>query len=205
MFTRLIAFAICTFAFVSTTHADFSAYKCEGPTRGPVTVIKNKGACEGFKTASGIVKFPRVASGELFVSTDARTVVMIEDYLPAQVLKDGTTVEALYNPEPLVASPSCRTERLFPINLGSVVFNVVHDPCVLTVYRDGKAVAGYDLARLVKNLAGVQHSISHIRWVASLPTTIDGDRFTLTTITGRRIVFDTRDGRILQEADLPRP
>jgi hypothetical protein len=154
------------------SHADFSPYKCDGPAKGPVRAITYDGACHGFKSGDKTVLFARIASGTLRASKDGRTVVMIEDYLPGQV-RDGKQVEALYD------------------------VDLVLDPKVLVVYRDGKRVAMYDLARLVKHLDKVQHSTSHIRWVESLPDELGADRFTLTTVTQRRIVFDTKTGKIL--------
>ena len=159
------------------SHADLVSVKCDGPTRGPVRVIKHGSACQGFTVGDKSIRFSRLASGHLLASKDGRTVVMIEDYLPARV-KDGKTVEALYD------------------------IDIVLDPRVLVIYRDGKRVAFYDLARLVKHLDRVEHSISHIRWVAALPPSLDGDRFTLTTTTKRELVFDTRTGKLVEERDV---
>lgn len=177
MMSRLVVL-VSLWLFPVTARADLVAYKCDGPDKGPVRVIRNGSACQGFETGGKQVLFSRIASGHLIVSKDGRTVVMVEDYLYGRV-KDGKSVEAFYD------------------------LDVVIDPRVLIVYRDGKRVAAYDLARLVKHLDRVAHSISHVRWVESLPSVIDGDRFTITTVTKRRIVIDTRNGGILEEEDMP--
>jgi hypothetical protein len=125
------------------------------------------------------VLFSRIASGHLLASKDGRTVVMLEDYLPGHV--NGTSVEAHYD------------------------LDVVINPHVLVIYRDGKRVAAYDIATLVKNLDQVQQSISHIRWVAQLPPEIGDKQFTLVTTSKRELVFDSRTGAILAEREASSP
>jgi hypothetical protein len=175
MFKRLL-FAVLLF-IPATSRADFAAYKCIGPKSGPVRVTAdNSGACTGFATRDKNVTFSRIASGTLVAAKDGRTVVMVEDYVHGRI-KDGK-LTAIYDKD------------------------VVVDPPVLAVYRDGKRVAAYDLATLVGKLDRVKQSISHVHWIDTLPT-FDGNRITLTTVA-KRIVLDAKTGKLLEQEETSR-
>ncbi len=165
----------------SLAAADFDASRCTGPTAGSVRVIADTAdghACTGFIATGKTVRFSRMISGTLLVSKDSKTIAMIEDYLPAN-LEGGASV-ALVGGEKIT------------------------NPTVVQIWRDGKRVGMYDVARLVKDVNKVSESISHVRWVMQLPKTFDGT-LTLTTTSGREITFDGTSGKIVDERDVPVP
>jgi hypothetical protein len=173
---RSFAFTLVCILSASPAAADFARYQCRA--QGPVKVITHGSTCRGFHADKKEVMFPRIASGTLVSSKDGRTVVMIEDYLSGTITKAG--IEADYDLE------------------------VIVNPRVLHVYRDGVRVAAHDIARLVKDVDKVGQSISHIRWVETMPSEIGEKSFEITTTTKRRITFDSKTGAILAEVDAPR-
>lgn len=153
--------------------ADSVGARCTTPAKSSVTVIEQGSTCRGFIHGKQFVLFDRMVSGTVLSSTDGRTVVVIEDYLPANIEKKQ--VVALIGWETIV------------------------NPSVMWVYRDGGRMAVYDIERLVKDVTKLQESISHVDWVGALPTSLDGKTFTLTTTSGRTIVFETATGTIRSE------
>lgn len=154
-------------------HADLVGARCTIPAKSSVTVIQQGSTCRGYLHDTQLVLFDRKVSGTVLSSKDRRTVVVIEDYLPAVVEKKQ--VSALIGWETIV------------------------NPTVMWVYRDGGLVAAYDIERLVKDVTKVKQSISHVDWVGALPTSLDAKTFTLTTTSGRSIVFATATGTIRSE------
>lgn len=166
-------FLLCSLASSSLAAADDTAYRCTGPTSGPVRVIPDSGGgCRGFTVAKKSQYFTRMTSGTLLASTDGRTVVLVEDYLSANVEKG--TVIALVDAEQII------------------------NPVVLQIWRDGKRVAYYDIKRLVQDVHKVRESISHVDWVDTMPAVIEA-KFTLVTTTGRELTFDGATGKIVDE------
>ena len=80
----------------------------------------------------------------------------------------------------------------------------IANPRVLQIWHGGKRVRQYDVNRLVKDTTKVEESISHVRWVAQLPTSIEAT-FKLITTSGREITFDSKTGEILTELQVPVP
>jgi hypothetical protein len=168
---RSIVF-IAVLSFTAPARADVAAAKCVAADKVVKPIVLGA-SCQGFRTGTTEVRFSRIASGTLVASKDGRTVVMIEDYLSGR--ETNSQIEALYD------------------------LDVVVNPKVVHVYRDGKRVAFYDIARLVKDVHKVQMSTSHVRWVASMPTAITGASFEIKTVNNRRITFDSTTGAILDE------
>ena len=165
----------------SLAAADSDASRCTGPTKGPVRVIRDEpdgNACVGFVAAGKEHHFSRMISGTLLVSKDTKTVVAIEDYLPANL--ENKEIVAFVDGEKIA------------------------NPRVLQIWYGGKRVRQYDVNRLVKDATKVEESISHVRWVAQLPTSIEAT-FKLITTSGREITFDSKTGEILTELQVPVP
>lgn len=168
---------LCSLASSSLAAADDVASRCTGPTSGPVRAIPDpEGGCRGFTAGKKSEYFTRLVSGTVLASADGRTVVAIEDYLSANV--EGQAVVALVGGEQII------------------------NPVVLQIWRDGKRVGRYDIKRLVQDVHKVRESISHVAWVATMPTSIEA-RFTLVTTTGRELVFDSATGKIIDERAVP--
>lgn len=162
----------------SLAAADIAGVHCMGPKSGPVRVLEDDdGACRGFSIAGKEQYFTRMASGTLLVSKDSRTIVLVEDYVHGSI--DGSAIVTLVGNERIV------------------------NPTVVYIWRDGKRMGMYDVARLVKDVQKVSSSISHVDWVAQLPKTVDGPKFSLTTTSGREITFDVKSGNIVDERDVP--
>ncbi len=121
--------------------------------------------------------FSRMASGTVLASKDGKTVILVEDYLSG-------TVDA--------------RRKVVTTDIDS---EAIDNPTVLQIWRDGVRVAFYDIARLARDVTTLQRSISHVRWVAELPTDLDGARFSIVTTSNRRVTFDTRTGKIVDEQD----
>jgi hypothetical protein len=165
----------------SLAAADSEAYRCTGPTTGPVRVIagsEDGNGCLGFVDGGKEHRFSRMISGTLLVASDGKTIVMIEDYLSAN--RAGGAIVALVGGEQIV------------------------NPVVLQIWHDGKRRGMYDVARLVKDVSKVEESISHVRWVAKLPSSI-GATFTFVTTSGRELTFDSKTGNLVGERDVPVP
>jgi hypothetical protein len=144
-----------------------------------VHVIGDGDVCRGFRIGKREILFSRFASGHLLVSRDGHTVVMLEDYLPGRV--ENGTVEALYD------------------------LDTITNPTVLVVYRDGKRVAFYDIAKLAHDVTKLARSISHVRWVAAMPDVLDNHQFQITTTSKRELVFDTVTGALVEQRDAATP
>lgn len=173
----LLAVAILSAA---RAHADAVRYRCNGPATGPVRVITDDThVCRGFTINKKQTLFSRLASGTLLTSRDGKTVVLIEDYLSGSVDTKRKIVETDIDSE------------------------VIENPTVLQIWHDGHRVAFFDIARLTKDVTKLEQSISHVRWVAELPPTVDGAQFTLVTTSGRKITFDAKKGTIVDETDVP--
>ena len=165
----------------SLAAADFDASRCTGPTAGNVRVITDSDdgkACVGFVAGGKEVRFSRMISGTLIASKDGKTIAMVEDYLSGHL--EGGKIVALVGGEQIV------------------------NPTVLQIWHDGKRRGMYDIARLLKDVTKVEQSVSHVRWVATLPASVDG-RFALVTTSGREIMFDGKTGKIVDERDVPVP
>ena len=158
--------------------ADLVRYRCTGPTTGSVRVVVEDGTCRGFTVSGKQQLFARMVSGTLLASQDGKTVVLIEDYLSATV--DGTSIVTDIDRKRIV------------------------NPVVVQIWRNGTRVGAHDIARLVRDVTKVEQSISHVRWVASLPANVDGAQFTLVTTSGRRITFDSKTGAIIEERAVKR-
>ena len=156
-----------------TARADFAAFQCDGPSKGPVKAIVDDGACVGYQ-ATNTVTFPFRGSGRLLASADGRTVVMLESYLNGTV-KNGRIVEFIGT-----------TERPNPI--------AVH------IFRDGKLVAVHRIHDLVVRANLIVPSISHVRWVRAVGE-IGATEFSITTSSFRTIRFDSKTGSILENKD----
>ncbi len=178
MLLRSLLVSLCLLP-TSLAAADLVATRCNGPRAGNVRVITDDGsACRGFSTAGKEHRFARFVSGTLLVSKDDRTIVLVEDYLLGSV--EGSAIVATVDGERII------------------------NPTVVQIWRDGNRVATYDIAHLVKDVKKVRETISHVRWVAQLPTSVD-DRFTLITTSGRELTFDAKSGKLVDETDVPVP
>jgi hypothetical protein len=171
--SRLGLVIILSILVSKTAYADFSHYLCTGPTTGDVRAISDDSACRGFRIGKREVLFSRIASGHLLVSKDGHTAVMIEDYLPGRI--HGKTVEAEYD------------------------LDTITNPTVHVVYRDGKRVACHDIAKLAGDVTKLSESISHVKWIATMPDVLDNKRFQITTTSKRELVFDTVTGALVEE------
>lgn len=178
MLLRSVLVSLCLLPG-SFAAADLVAVRCNGPRTGNVRVITDDGsACRGFSTAGKEYRFARFVSGTLLVSKDDRTIVLVEDYLLGSV--EGSAIVATVDGERIV------------------------NPTVVQIWRDGKRVGMYDIARLVKDVRKVESTISHVRWVAQLSTSVDA-QISLVTTSGRAITFDSKTGKLVDETDVPVP
>lgn len=164
---------------VSVARADYSAHSCRGPASGPVRATVTDNACTGFVVSrpgarAKTVTFPFVGSGDLRASADGRTVVMIQSYLYGHIDEHG---------------------KLVDMDAPKVV-----DPIGIYVYRDGKLVARHTVRALLARLGEAEQSISHVRWVKTIPASI-GKTFTLEMVNGRTAELDARTGRIVAQTD----
>lgn len=175
---RSLLIATFCFAALPTASADVARYRCTGPTTGPIRIISDGNTCRGFVAGTKQHLFSRMASGTVLASKDGKTVILVEDYLPG-------TVDT--------------KRKVVTTNIDS---EAIDNPTVLQIWRDGVRVAFYDIARLAGDVTTLQRSISHVRWIAELPTDLDGARFSIVTTSNRRITFDTKTGKIVDEQDV---
>ncbi len=175
----LLLAGLCLVSLHTTrASADIVRYRCTGPTAGPVRVVVEDTTCRGFTVGGKQQLFSRMASGTLLASQDGKTVVLIEDHLSGVV--SGASIVIDLDREKII------------------------NPVVVQIWREGTRVAAYDVARLVNNVKKVASSVSHVRWVASLPADVDGAQFAIVTTSGRSITFDTKTGAITDERTLKR-
>lgn len=174
--------ALATLSSIPSSHADESAHYCQGPTSGPVSVIHDGATCSGYQVADAkggapkLVDFDFKGSGRLLASSDGRTVVMLQSHLYGRVTKAAKVVEFVGPAEK-------------------------KNPVVLYVYRDGKKVASHRIHDLAKRPALLSQSVSHVRWLSTLPKGLDAQSFSLTTSSHRTLSFDTTSGALLKQED----
>ncbi len=166
----LLVFVLLTFSAIA--RADLVAAKCDGPKEGAVTAVSGSGGCIGFARpgldgGSTQVQFPSPMSGQLFVTADGRSVVMVASYLSG-FLEKGRVISRDMD------------GRDAP------------NPIVMRIFRDGQEVAAHRIEALLGRPARLESSISHVRWMKACAVEAEGVRLTL--LDGTSLVIDLLSG-----------
>jgi hypothetical protein len=178
MLTRLgiVPFIALALSFAaSNARADYTAHICRAPKTGPVKALVRDNACVGYEVRGKRVRFSYPGSGQLIASSDGRTVVMLQSYLPGGINAKGEIEQC--------CAPT------------------VTNPVGVHIYRDGKEVAAHRMNDLIARKRLLKQSTSHVIWVRR--ARITKDRFTIATTDFRSLRFDIRSGKLLRAEDAP--
>jgi hypothetical protein len=167
-------FVLVLFTVAGVARADLVASKCDGPRSGLVTPVSGPGGCVGFSRpaldgGSTTVRFPSAMSGELFVTAEGRSVVMVASYLSGFLERgrvwahDDTGQDA-------------------------------PNPIVMRVFRDGKELAAHRLEALLGHPARLEATMSHVRWMKA--GAVEGEAVRLTRLDGTTVVVNVLSGEL---------